>query len=79
MDLLGPIFGPCAHRMNFFLIPNTFISYFCAWVGRKSKSKVGRGYFGLPSKFGFWTFGPHPGGSWEGHSDLSFYVGVKGN
>ena len=25
------------------------------------------------------TFGPPPGGSWGGHSDLSFYVGVKGN
>ena len=24
------------------------------------------------------TFGPHPRGSWGGHSDLSFYVGSKG-
>ena len=40
--------------------------------------KRGRGTLVCVVNLDLDTFGPHPGGSWGGRSDLSFYVGVKG-
>ena len=40
--------------------------------------KWGRGTWVCVVNLDLGTFGPHAGGSWGGHIDLSFYVGVKG-
>jgi hypothetical protein len=40
--------------------------------------KWGRGTWFCVVNLDLGTFGPHPGGSWGGHCNLSFNVGSKG-
>ena len=46
-------------------------------LAENQNQKWGRGTWVCVVNLDLGTFGPHPGGSYRGHSNLSFYVGVK--
>ena len=61
-------------------MPSNIITY-CYVLSRlagNQNQKWGRGTWCCVVNLDLGTFGPHPGGGYGGHSDLSFYVGGKG-
>ena len=73
------LYNACIGR-TFFLVPNQVILLVIVMsrlVGNQNH-KWSWGTWCCVVNLDLCTFGPHPRGSYGGHSNLSFYVGVKG-